>query len=188
LASLERDRVPSPRPVAAKEVPLVDRAEEMSILKEAVYKAVHGEGGLIFVHGEAGIGKTRLIREVSAYSQSRGVRVLRGRCPALFCMDGVPPYIIWKEVIKDYLGECTPEQLYRVIGFYPAEVAKLVPELSLKLRSVPSSFQISPEQEQNRLFEAVSQFITNISQETPLLVVLDDLQWTDPSSLPSKPF
>jgi predicted ATPase/KaiC/GvpD/RAD55 family RecA-like ATPase len=183
LSSLERDHVPSPRPIAAKEVPLVDRVEEMNALKEAVYRAVHGEGGLVFIHGEAGIGKTRLVRELGAYARSRGVQVLYGRCPALFRMDGVPPYILWKEVIKDYLETCTPEQLYRVIGYYPAEVAKLVPELSQKLRSIPQSFPISPEQEQNRLFEAVSQFITNISRETPLLVVLDDLQWTDPSSL-----
>jgi tetratricopeptide (TPR) repeat protein len=183
LTSLERDRVPSPRPIAAKEIPLVNRVEEMNVLKEAVYRAVHGEGGLVFVHGEAGIGKTRLVRELGAYARSRGVQVLYGRCPALFRMDGVPPYIIWKEVIKDYLETCIPEQLYRVIGYYPAEVAKLVPELSQKLRTIPQSFPISPEQEQNRLFEAVSQFITNISQETPLLVVLDDLQWTDPSSL-----
>jgi len=183
LASLERGRVPSPRPVAAREIPLIDRVEEMNVLKEAVYRAVHGEGGLVFIHGEAGIGKTRLVRELGAYARSRGVQVLYGRCPALFRMDGVPPYILWKEVIKDYLAECTPEQLYRVIGFYPAEVAKLVPELSQKLRTIPQSFPISPEQEQNRLFESVSQFVTNISQETPLLVVLDDLQWTDPSSL-----
>ena len=183
MTSLERDRVPSPRPIATKEVPLVDRTEEMNVLKEAVYRAVHGEGGLVFVHGEAGIGKTRLVRELGAYARSRGVQVLYGRCPALFRMDGVPPYILWKEVIKDYLETCTPEQLHRVIGYYPAEVAKLVPEISQTLRSIPQSFPISPEQEQNRLFEAVSQFITNISRETPLLVVLDDLQWTDPSSL-----
>jgi predicted ATPase/KaiC/GvpD/RAD55 family RecA-like ATPase len=183
LTSLERDRVPSPRPIATKEVPLVDRTEEMNVLKEAVYRAVHGEGGLVFVHGEAGIGKTRLVRELGAYARSRGVQVLYGRCPALFRMDGVPPYILWKEVVKEYLEACTPEQLHRVIGYYPAEVAKLVPEISQTLRSIPQSFPISPEQEQNRLFEAVSQFITNISRETPLLVVLDDLQWTDPSSL-----
>nr|MDO8135950.1 AAA family ATPase [Candidatus Njordarchaeum guaymaensis] len=183
MASLERGRVPSPRPIAAREIPLIDRVEEMNVLKEAVYKAVHGEGSLIFIHGEAGIGKTRLVRELGAYVQSRGVRVLYGRCPALFRMDGVPPYVLWKEVIKDYLETCSSEQLYRVIGYYPAEVAKLVPELSQKLRAFPQSFPISPEQEQNRLFEAVSQFITNISQETPLLVVLDDLQWTDSSSL-----
>ena len=95
----------------------------------------------------------------------------------------VPPYVLWSEVVRDYLENSNPEQLYRVIGFYPAEVVKLVPELSQKLRAFPQSFPISPEQERNRLFEAVAQFITNISQETPLLVVLDDLQWTDPSSL-----
>jgi len=116
LTSLEHGRVPSPRPIASKEVPLVDRTEEMNVLKEAVYRAVHGEGGLVFIHGEAGIGKTRLLRELGAYARSHGVQVLYGRCPALFRMDGVPPYVLWKEVIKDYLGERTPEQLYRVIA------------------------------------------------------------------------
>jgi len=183
LASIERERVPSPRPIAAREIPLINRVEEMKLLKEAVDRTIQGEGGLVFLYGEAGIGKTRLVRELGAYARSRGVQVLYGRCPALFRMDGVPPYILWKEVIKDYLETCTPEQLHRVIGYYPAEVAKLVPEISQKLRSIPQSFPISPEQEQNRLFEAVSQFVTNISKETPLLVVLDDLQWTDSSSL-----
>jgi tetratricopeptide (TPR) repeat protein/KaiC/GvpD/RAD55 family RecA-like ATPase len=183
LASLERDRIPSPRPIAAREIPLIDRVEEMKLLKAAVDRTVEGEGGLVFLYGEAGIGKTRLARELRAYANLRGMRVLYGRCPALFRMDGVPPYVIWKEVIKDFLETCTLDQLDRVIGLYPAEVAKLVPELSQKLRTIPQSFSISPEQEQSRLFEAVSQFITNISRETPLLLVLDDLQWTDPSSL-----
>ena len=183
MTFLDHGRVPSPRPIAAREIPLINRVEEMNALKEAVYRAVHGEGGLVLVHGEAGIGKTRLVRELGAYAKSHGVQVLYGRCPALFRMDGVPPYIIWKEVIKDYLETCTLDKLDRVIGFYPAEVAKLVPEISQRLRTMPQSFQIAAEQEQNRLFEAVSQFIVNISKESPLLVVLDDLQWTDPSSL-----
>ncbi|MCK4498688.1 tetratricopeptide repeat protein, partial [Candidatus Bathyarchaeota archaeon] len=106
-----------------------------------------------------------------------------GRCPALFRMDGVPPYVLWEEVIKDYLEICTPEQLFRVIGSFPIEVSKLVPELKQKLRTFPQSFPLSPEHSRDRLFEAVSQFITNISKESPLLVILDDLQWTDQSSL-----
>jgi len=183
LASIERERVPSSRPIATREIPLIDRDEEMKLLKEAVDRTIQGEGGLVLLYGEAGIGKTRMARELRAYAHLRGMQVLYGRCPALFRMDGVPPYVLWKEVIKDYLEACTPEQLYRVIGYYPAEVVKLVPELSQKLRAIPQSFPISPGQEQNRLFEAVSQLITNISRETPLLVVLDDLQWTDPSSL-----
>ena len=175
--------VPGPRPIAVREIQLVDRVEEMNLLRQAVDSAVRGEGGLVFLYGEAGIGKTRLARELRAYARLRGMQVLYGRCPALFRMDGVPPYIIWSEVVRDYLENSNPEQLYRVIGFYPAEVAKLVPEISQKLRTIPQSFPINPEHEQNRLFEAVSQFIINISREAPLLVILDDLQWTDPSSL-----
>ncbi len=183
MASLERDRVPLARPIAVKEAALVDRLEEMKLLKGAVDRTVQGEGGVVFLHGEAGIGKTRLARELRAYAHLRGMQVLYGRCPALFRMDGVPPYVLWREVIRDYLENSSLEQLYRVVGFYPAEVAKVVPEISQKLKAIPQSFPISPEQEQNRLFEAVSQFITNIAREAPLLVVLDDLQWTDPSSL-----
>jgi predicted ATPase/KaiC/GvpD/RAD55 family RecA-like ATPase len=183
VPSHEPKVVSSPRPPAVGETPLVDRAEEMKLLKEAVDRAVRGEGGLVFLYGEVGIGKTRLTRELGAYACLRGMQVLYGRCPALFRMDGVPPYVTWSEVIKDYLDTCTPEHLYKVIGFYPAEVAKLVPEVRQKLGAIPPSFPITPKQNQSRLFEAVSQFLTNISREAPLLVVLDDLQWTDPSSL-----
>ncbi len=175
--------VPNPRSVAVKEIQLINRVEEMAVLRETVDGAVRGEGGVVFLYGEAGIGKTRLARELGAYAHSRGMQVLSGRCPALFRMDGVPPYILWNEVIRDYLETCTPEKLRKVIGYYPGEISKLVPEINQKLRTIPQSLPISPEHERNRLFEAVLQFITNISKEAPLLVVLDDLQWTDQSSL-----
>lgn len=57
LTSLERGRVPSvpsPRPVAGKEPPLIDRVEQMNLLRDAVDRAVRGEGNLVFVCGEAG--------------------------------------------------------------------------------------------------------------------------------------
>jgi len=174
---------PGSQPYGVREVKLIDRVEEMALLREAVDRAVRGEGGLVFLYGEPGIGKTRLAREIGAYGRLRGMQVLSGRCPALFRMDGVPPYILWNEVIKDYLEMCTPQQLYRAIGLYPSEVCKLVPQIKEKLGTVPMSPPLSPEDERDRLFEAVSQFVTNISKESPLLVILDDLQWTDQSSL-----
>jgi len=183
LDSIERGHTPSSHALATKETQLVDRVEEMKLLKEATDRAVRGEGGVVFLYGEAGIGKTRLARELAAYASLLGMRVLSGRCPALFRMDGVPPYILWKEVVKDYLETCTSNQLYKVIGNYPIEVSKLVPELKHMLRSMPESFPLSPENSRDRLFEAVSQFIINISEEGSLLVILDDLQWTDESSL-----
>jgi tetratricopeptide (TPR) repeat protein/KaiC/GvpD/RAD55 family RecA-like ATPase len=175
--------VPSPRPATIREIQLIDRAKEMNVLREAANRAVRGVGGVVFLYGEAGIGKTRLARELGAYARSQGMQVLSGRCPALFRMDGVPPYVLWEEVIKDYMDVCTLEELHKVIGSYPIEVSKLIPELKQKLRLVPESFPLSPEHSRDRLFEAVTQFMTNISREKPLLVVLDDLQWTDQSSL-----
>jgi pentatricopeptide repeat protein len=169
--------------LAEGEVQLIDRAEELGLLRETVDKAIRGEGGVVFLYGEAGIGKTRLAREVEGYARLRGMQTLYGRCPALFRMDGVPPYTQWSEVIKNYLEACTPQQLYRVVGIYPSEVSKLVPQIKQRLGAFPELSPISPDQERDRLFEAVSQFITNISREAPLLVVLDDLQWTDQSSL-----
>jgi len=184
LVPSEKPRVVlSPRPALVREIQLINRVEEMQILREAADRTVNGQGGVVFLYGEAGIGKTRLAKELGAYARSQGLQVLSGKCPALFRMDGVPPYVLWTEVIRDYFRVCTPEQLYKVIGYYPAEVCKLVPELDEKLRVIPKSLPISPEHERNRLFEAVSQFITNISKESPLLVILDDLQWTDQSSL-----
>lgn len=176
-------RVSVYRPSATREAPLVDRAEEMNTIREVIDKTLRGEGGLVFVSGEVGIGKTRLTREASVYAHLRGMKVLNGRYPSLFTTDGIPPYVLWSEVIKEYVTVSTPEQVWRVIGLYPAEVCKLVPEVKQKLVAVPQSAPISPEHERHRVFEAVSQFITNISKETPLLVILDDLQWADQSSL-----
>lgn len=173
---------PESRPSTVKEVRLVNRVEEMDLLRDAVDKAVRGEGHVIFLCGEAGIGKTKLAQEAGTYARLRGMQVLSGRSPALFRMDGAPPYMLWKEVINHYLERCTPEQLYRVIGFYPSEVSKLVPGLKHMLGTIPQSLPISAEHERDRLFEAVSQVIINISKETPLLVILDDLQWADQSS------
>ena len=87
-----------------KETPLINRVEEMGLLKEAADRAVGDQGGLVFLYGEAGIGKTRLTRELRAYARSRGMQILYGRCPALFRMEGVPPYALWKDVIRDYLA------------------------------------------------------------------------------------
>ncbi len=175
--------VPSLNPLISKEIELINRVEEMQLLKQAVDRAVQGNGGVVFLSGEAGIGKTRLARELGAYAHLQGIQVLSGRCPALFRMNGVPPYVLWNDVIRDYLENSTSEQLFKVIGYYPAEVAKLVPEVAQKLRVIPKSLPINPEHERNRVFEAVSQFVTNISRELPLLIILDDLQWADQSSL-----
>jgi len=175
--------VPSSRSVMPKETPLINRIEEMELLKGSAESAIRGEGCTVFLYGEAGIGKTRLTRELRPHAQSNGMQILYGRCPSLFTIGSIPPYVLWREVIRDYLQICTPEQLQSIVIAYPSEICKIVPELKQKLKEIPESPPLSPEQEHDRLFEAVSQFIENISRIMPLVVLLDDLQWCDLSSL-----
>ncbi len=174
---------PSSHSLAMKETALVNRVEEMGLLKEAAEKVLEKQGELFFLFGEAGIGKTRLTKELRAYVQSRGMQILHGKCPALFRKEGVAPYVLWKEVIRNFLHACTPEQLKDAVGYYPGEIYKLVPEIRQKIGDFPESPPLNPETERDRLFEAVAQFVTNVSKTTPLMVVLDDLQWCDQSSL-----
>jgi len=179
----EPEVFPGSRSFAGKETPLIDRVEEMGLLRDSADKAITDEGGVVILYGEAGIGKTRLTRELRAYAHSRGMQILYGRCPALFTMESIPPYVLWKEVIRDYLQVCTPEELQSAIGYYPGEICKIVPEIKQKLAVFSEFPSLSPELERDRLFEAVSQFVENVSKTMPLLVILDDLQWCDQSSL-----
>lgn len=96
LAPLHSASIGAPIPTAyvRGEVQLVDRVQEMAFLREAVDKAVRSEGCVAILQGEAGIGKTRLAKEIRTYARLRGVQVLRGRCLALPRMDLVPPYIL----------------------------------------------------------------------------------------------
>jgi predicted ATPase/KaiC/GvpD/RAD55 family RecA-like ATPase len=178
----EPEELPGLHPYAKKETPLINRVEEMGFLKEAANKAIGKQGGVVILYGEAGIGKTRLTRELRTYVRS-GMQILSGKGSSLLDKESVPPYVLWKEVIRNYLHDCTPEQLENAVGFYPGEICKIVPEIKQKLANFPESPPLGPEQERDRLFEAVSQFVVNISKTTPLMLVLDDLQWCDQSSL-----
>ncbi|UCE16153.1 MAG: protein kinase [Candidatus Bathyarchaeota archaeon] len=169
--------LPSPEPIWAR--PLVDREDELSTLKGRLDGVLRGEGSLVFVTGEAGIGKTRLLMELKAYAKLRGALFLVGNC----YKEGAVPYKPWVEIAREYLRRSRPELLYKVAGIYAAEIVKLVPEAASKLSAIPPLPSLGPEEERLRLFEAVTQFFVNASREAPLVLFLDNLQWADPSTM-----
>ncbi len=71
------EAIPTPEPRWAQ--PLVDREQEMKILRARLDAALRNEGGLVFITGEAGIGKTRLAYELRSYAKLRGAQCLMGR-------------------------------------------------------------------------------------------------------------
>jgi hypothetical protein len=172
------ETIPSPEPQWAQ--PLVDREQEMKILKARLDAALRGEGSLVFITGEAGIGKTRLAYELRSYARLRGAQCLMGKG---YEREGAVPYQPWSNIIKEYFRWAPPLLLFKAVGTFAPELAKLVPELGDKLGTIPPPASAPSSQQHVRLYEAVTQFFVNISKEVPLVLFLDDLQWFDDASM-----
>ncbi|MEE9568483.1 MAG: BREX system ATP-binding domain-containing protein, partial [Candidatus Binatia bacterium] len=152
--------------------PLVGRENEMSFLQEKVDSAVEGKGSVVFITGQAGIGKTRLAREVRDYAQGKGFQWLEGKYEKAVSQ----PYKAWTDIVRNCL-HLRGASLQNMAGPYAVHLAKIVPELAERLECTPTVVQSDPESERFRLFEGLTQFFVHVSHEAPLVLFLDDLQW-----------
>ena len=152
----------------------------MADLQAALGDALSGQGRLVMLAGEPGIGKTRTAQELAGYAQTLGVQVLWGRC---YEEEGAPPYWPWLQLLRFYVQKQTPEQLQAEMGPGAADIAEIVPELVEKLPNLETPTALEPEQASFRLFDSITIFLKNASQSQPLMLVLDDLHWSDRSSL-----
>ncbi len=163
-----------------KVLPLVDRVNELGTLKVMLEKAIRGEGNLVFEAGEAGVGKTRVAEELAALARVKHVTTLSGRCSR---REGKIPYAPWIEQIREFVRSNPSQLLFKVVGNYGAEVAKLVPEITASLGPVSGISSGSVDQDRLRFIDAISQLVVNISKEVPVLLVIDDMNWADAGSL-----
>ena len=147
-------------------------------LKAPFDDAFNNKSSIVTLHGEAGVGKTRLMRELATYAQSKGATVLMGRAS-----EERTPYAPWVEVTREYISQTPSELLRRMLGTHVSDFARLVPDIAAKVGTVPPSKPLGEQQDRIRLFESISHFLISISMETPLLLLFDDLQWADQASL-----
>jgi DNA-binding CsgD family transcriptional regulator/RecA/RadA recombinase len=158
----------------------IGRQREMAELETALDEALSGRGRVVMLVGEPGIGKTQTSEEMAALAQQRGAAVLWGRCPE---ERGVPPYWPWAQAIRSYLLERQPEAIQSEMGAGAAEIAEIVAEVKELLPGLkPSPPTENLEQARFRLFDSITSFLKRASQTQPLLLVLDNLHWADPSS------
>lgn len=170
------------RGAAAPEAPiLVGRDAELAALEAALDRACRGRAAVELLCGEAGIGKTRLAQEIARQAEARGLRVLWGRCwePA-----SAPPFWPWSLVLRALLHGVDLAALQREIGDGVARLGALLPELRCRPSRRRGSI-LASEVENARLlaFEAVVGALRHLANAAPLLIVLDDLQAGEASSL-----
>ena len=160
--------------------PFVGRQREIDELNSALEDAWSGQGRLVMLMGEPGIGKTRTTQELASQAAARGAQVLWGWC---YEEEGAPPYWPWVQSIRSYIQQRTSEQLRSEMGAGATDIAEVIPDLRGKLPDLNSPPTVEPEQARFRLFDSLTAFLKNASQTQPLMLVLDDLHWADRPSL-----
>ena len=172
------DSEPAEEPPAAGNgaalLPFVGRRDEMERLLETWSRVARGRGACVFVGGEAGIGKSRLVLEFAQSVEERGGRVLIGATSS--------PEAVPYESVVDALRSALPLVAGLKPGVALACVAALLPELHgrVALQDVPA---LDADRERIRLYESLFRCVADLSAPRPLLLILEDLHWAEAASL-----
>jgi class 3 adenylate cyclase/tetratricopeptide (TPR) repeat protein len=161
--------------------PLVERDAERANLRRTVDEALGGRGRLVLVAGEAGVGKSRLVAEVAAEADARGMRVLTGHCVD---SDSAPPYLPFVEMIEEAASNPrSPATLREALRGVAPEVARIAPALRRLMPGIGPAVELPPELARRYVWNSMGEFLTRGAQRLPLLLVLEDLHWADESTV-----
>jgi ABC-type transport system substrate-binding protein/class 3 adenylate cyclase len=203
---VEASAVLSERPGASRrrglegvETQLVGRRRELEVGGEAVERVLGGSGGVLFVTGEAGIGKSRLLVEIRNLFESSSAATgkplwLEGRC--ISYGDSLP-YWPFRDLLREWIGAGRDEpelrvrvalrrNVERIFGaqtpeFYPYLGSLL--GLTLEPEAEARLATLAPESLQYRTFEVVETLLRRLAEAGPVAVVLEDLHWADATSI-----
>jgi DNA-binding CsgD family transcriptional regulator/tetratricopeptide (TPR) repeat protein len=152
----------------------VGRVEELRLLEAARERAANGEPAVVLVGGEAGVGKTRLVAELTARCATDGTRVLVGGCVPVGG-DGLP-YAPIVEALRPLPAELGVDTVRELGGPSWRELARLLPSLGEPDGGPPGQAA------QARLFELLLGLLARLSERTPIALVVEDLHWSDQST------
>ena len=155
---------------------LVGRARELERVGVLLGALDDGARSALLLAGEPGIGKTRLLCELSELARSRGHLVLQGRATE---MERDLPFGVFVDALDEYVQSLDPRKFERLARELRAELAHVFPALAeLAVESVPLL-----QDERYRAHRAVRELLERLAVSKPLVLVLDDLHWADPASV-----
>ena len=156
---------------------MIGRQAEMETLRAYLDLARAGTGRVVFLAGDAGVGKSRLLREFLAHIATHdGVEALEGHC---YDEDPVVPYGPFVDAIYSFMRVHGAEAIARAAGPRADDLAPLFPELAPEGPAAPP---VEPQSHKRRLFEALYRVLQPQSGQRCRLVVLEDLHWLDQTS------
>lgn len=164
-------------PRVAPPMPLVGRSAEFATLSAALDAASNGRGSVHFLIGEGGIGKTRLATAVADAATAKGFARVAGRS---YPVETGIPYALFADGYLPLLRAMPSSMLQVLARGSVAELATLFPPLRAEGISTAAldEYELKP-----RLLDAFSRFVQRLAQREPQFVLLENLHWSDPSSL-----
>lgn len=173
--ALARERELATIPVVGEEsIPFVGRNQERAAILAAVDHMLRGQGSIVVIEGEAGMGKTRLLREIAGSVRWRGASLLQGQASEVPSLSPFSPLV---EALAPFIQSSRAEQI-EVLLSDEARLA-LAPLNPAWKMSTP--FDDSPEYAANRFYAAIFQLGETLARLTQVVVALDDLHWADPA-------
>jgi len=159
--------------------PFVGRSAELSALRALIPRADHDGRRVVLLGGEAGSGKSRLVRELASEAASDGVLVLYGACDAVVRT----PYGPFVEALEELARTVDPAELRAALGAMGGELTRLLPDLPVRVGDLAPPTRADPDTERHRLHTGVADLLTATSVRRPLLLVLEDGHWADRPTL-----
>lgn len=172
----------SDRRCTLTEPAFVTRHGSLEQLEQVVAETASGSGSLVFVEGESGSGKSRLLLETAKLSRSRGQLVLRGQCSNRASQQ---PFEMFDGIVKAFADAVreTPEKLAEVrreMGDLADALVSALPQLTDFFRSGRNPSNVPEAFGENRTIESLACFLETIGRVIqPTLIILDDCQWAD---------
>ncbi|MGB0091498.1 MAG: AAA family ATPase, partial [Solirubrobacteraceae bacterium] len=151
---------------------LAGRLGELGALEDELSRAVGGEFRVVLLLGEAGVGKSRLARELLVRHHE-----VTGLIARAYPLAASAAFGLWTEAVDPFLQSLSDGEVVELCGGLLDDLATLFHRVALVRGSVPDRDPPVP-----RLLQGVAGLLGNVSRRTPLVVVLDDLHFADASS------